>query len=127
MSVDSPRKRILILSDNDGLSRATELNLRDCSGAEITRGTGRSLGRQERQTIGDPCPIIVATSSPASEPVVALASLMRSLTSYCCWLRCVHKLGLSIVQHIIEKLGGQVGVKTEVGQEAAFVFALPAA
>jgi len=125
--MDSPRKRILILSDNDGLSRAIELNLRDCSDAEIVRVTGRSLGRQERQTIGDPSLIIVATSSPASEPVVALASLMTSLTSYCCWLRCVDELGLSIVQHIIEKLGGQVGVKSEVGQGAALAFALPAA
>ena len=71
--MDSSRKRILILSDNDGLSRAIELNLSDCSDADIVRVTGRSLGRQERQAIGDPCLIIVATSSPASEPVVALA------------------------------------------------------
>ena len=68
MSVDSPRKGILILSDNDELSRAIELNLSDCSDAEIVRVTRRSLGRQERQAIGDPCLIIVATSSPASEP-----------------------------------------------------------
>jgi len=38
-----------------------------------------------------------------------------------------HGLGLSIVQRIINKLGGQVGVESEVGQGSLFYFALPAA
>ena len=36
-------------------------------------------------------------------------------------------LGLSIVQNIIEKLGGQVGVESEVEQGSTFWFTLPAA
>jgi signal transduction histidine kinase len=38
-----------------------------------------------------------------------------------------HGLGLSIVQRIIEKLGGQVGVESEVGHGSLFFFTLPAA
>lgn len=38
-----------------------------------------------------------------------------------------HGLGLSIVQRIIEKLGGEVGVESEVGQGSRFFFTLPAA
>ena len=36
-----------------------------------------------------------------------------------------HGLGLSIVQRIIEKLGGQVGVESEIGQGSRFYFTLP--
>ncbi|MEK7990567.1 MAG: hybrid sensor histidine kinase/response regulator [Thiotrichaceae bacterium] len=36
-----------------------------------------------------------------------------------------HGLGLSIVQQIVEKLGGEVGVETEVGQGSTFYFMLP--
>jgi two-component system sensor histidine kinase/response regulator len=36
-----------------------------------------------------------------------------------------HGLGLSIVQRIVEKLGGQVGVESEVGQGSLFFFTLP--
>ncbi len=38
-----------------------------------------------------------------------------------------HGLGLSIVRRIVEKLGGQVGVKSAVGQGSVFSFTLPAA
>lgn len=36
-------------------------------------------------------------------------------------------LGLSIVSHIVEKMGGQVGVESELGQGSLFFFTLPAA
>ena len=38
-----------------------------------------------------------------------------------------HGLGLSIVQRIVEKLGGQVGVDSEVGRGSVFTFTLPRA
>lgn len=38
-----------------------------------------------------------------------------------------HGLGLSIVRRIVEKMGGQVGVDSEVGQGSRFFFTLPQA
>jgi signal transduction histidine kinase len=38
-----------------------------------------------------------------------------------------HGLGLSIARRIVEKLGGQVGVESEVGQGSVFYFTLPSA
>jgi len=38
-----------------------------------------------------------------------------------------HGLGLSIVQRIVTKLGGQVGVVSEPGKGNTFSFTLPAA
>ncbi|RKZ93345.1 MAG: hypothetical protein DRR19_01480 [Candidatus Parabeggiatoa sp. nov. 1] len=37
-----------------------------------------------------------------------------------------HGLGLSIVQQIVEKLDGEVGVESELGQSSLFYFTLPA-
>ncbi len=37
-----------------------------------------------------------------------------------------HGLGLSIVRHIVERLGGQVGVHSEIGRGSTFYFSLPA-
>ena len=38
-----------------------------------------------------------------------------------------HGLGLSIVRHIVEKLGGQVGTESEMGRGSLFYFTLPQA
>jgi signal transduction histidine kinase len=37
-----------------------------------------------------------------------------------------HGLGLSIVHQIVEKMGGQVGVESELGKGSLFFFTLPA-
>jgi signal transduction histidine kinase len=37
-----------------------------------------------------------------------------------------HGLGLAIVLHIVEKLGGQVGIESELGKGSIFSFTLPA-
>ncbi|MDY6875020.1 MAG: hypothetical protein SWK90_02285 [Chloroflexota bacterium] len=71
---DLANKTILVLSDNDGLSRAIELNLSKRLGVEIARLTPGSLKQRRRQTEnGDFDLIVLAVSLPASEPVVALA------------------------------------------------------
>jgi two-component system, sensor histidine kinase and response regulator len=38
-----------------------------------------------------------------------------------------HGLGLSVVQRIVQKLGGEVGVESAVGQGSVFSFTLPRA
>ena len=37
-----------------------------------------------------------------------------------------HGLGLSIVRRIVEKLGGQVGIESNIDQGSEFYFTLPA-
>ena len=72
MVADLARKRVLVLSDNDGLSRAIELNLN--SHLEVVRLTLSSPEQRESQAeLGDFDMIVVAMSLPTSEPVVALA------------------------------------------------------
>jgi DNA-binding response OmpR family regulator len=66
-------KRVLVLSDNDGLSRAIELNLKQ-SHLEVIRLALSSPGQRGSQAeVDDFDLIVVAMSSPTSEPVVALA------------------------------------------------------
>ncbi|MEA3504856.1 MAG: HAMP domain-containing sensor histidine kinase, partial [Bacteroidota bacterium] len=38
-----------------------------------------------------------------------------------------HGLGLSIVKRIVEKMGGEVGVESEIGKGSLFYFTLPVA
>jgi len=66
------RKRIVVLSDSDGLSRAIELNLRDYPDAEIVR-LGWGMSERRGGCLDDCSLIIVATSACSSEPVVGLA------------------------------------------------------
>ena len=74
MTVDLVRKRVLILSDNDGLSRAIEVNLNNHLEVEVVRLAASFLKRRRSQVKNGKFDlIVVAMSSPASEPVVALA------------------------------------------------------
>jgi hypothetical protein len=69
--MNAPSKRVFVVSDNDGLARAIDLNLRAYFEADTIL-----IPPSPRETpagAGDCDLIIVATSSPTSEPVVALA------------------------------------------------------
>jgi len=69
--MSGPQKRVFVVSDNVGLARAIDLNLKACFEADtvlIAPHPGENLA-----IAGDCDLIIVATSSPTSEPVVALA------------------------------------------------------
>jgi hypothetical protein len=67
-------KRVFILSDNEGLSRAIALNLSSCLEVRAARFEPGSPQDWEFQTENDGFDLmIVAMSSPTSEPVVALA------------------------------------------------------
>lgn len=58
-------------------------------------------------------------------PREAQAHLFRPFTQLGPVRTAGHGLGLSIVQRIIERLGGQVGVETEAGRGSQFFFTLP--
>jgi hypothetical protein len=68
------QKRVCIVSDNQGLARAIELNLESCTEVEtfcISPGISQT---ETAETIAGECSLIViATSSPTSEPLVVLA------------------------------------------------------
>lgn len=67
-------KRVLILSDSEGLSRAIELNLNSRLEVKIIKLAPKSPQQWKIQTEADGFDLIVlAMSSPSSEPVVALA------------------------------------------------------
>lgn len=67
-------KKVLVLSDNEGLSRAIELNLNGRLDLKVVRVASNSQGQQKCQAeIGDCDLVVVAMSSPTSEPVAALA------------------------------------------------------
>jgi hypothetical protein len=68
-------KSILILSDSDGLSRAIEVNLRSHMAADIIR-----VGFQDSKNVENPDLVVLAMSSPGSEPIVALSN--AALTAY---------------------------------------------
>jgi hypothetical protein len=97
MGADLAGKRVLVLSDNDGLSRAIKLNL-ERSDLEVVKLALNSPGQQRpelrpepnRRAVEGRCPepvkgrgnqaemgdfdlIVVAMSSSTSEPIVALA------------------------------------------------------
>jgi DNA-binding response OmpR family regulator len=73
VSADLAGKRVLVLSDNDRLSKAIELNLK-YSHLEVIRLALSSQGHEESQTeIGDFDLIVMAMSSSTSEPIVTLA------------------------------------------------------
>ena len=66
-------KRIVVLSDSDGLARAIELNLSDYADLEVVRLGWKVPGSPPVATSGNCNLIIVAASAESSEPVVALA------------------------------------------------------
>ncbi len=81
MAADLAGKRVLVLSDNDGLSKAIELNL-ERSDLKVVRFALTSVERRKNQVeVGDFDLIVLAMSLPTSEPVVALAraSLARRI------------------------------------------------
>ena len=74
MGLGLGRKRVLILSDNEGLSRAIALNLDSCLEVKTARLEPKSQRHWRPQTDSDNFDLmIVAMSSPTSEPVVTLA------------------------------------------------------
>jgi signal transduction histidine kinase len=60
-------------------------------------------------------------------PPAVCTHLFSSFTPFSRLSDLEHGLGLPIVLRIIEKLGGQVGVESEIGKGSLFYFTLPAA
>ena len=68
------RKRVCIVSDNQGLARAIGLNLRVRLKVDVQSITPGPSQTETVQAIAEDCNlIVVAISSPASEPIVVLA------------------------------------------------------
>jgi DNA-binding response OmpR family regulator len=73
MSPDLAGKRVLVLSDNNGLSRVIEFSLEN-DGLEVIKSVSGSWQQGGWQSeVADVDLIIVAMSSPASQPAAALA------------------------------------------------------
>jgi hypothetical protein len=72
MPTDLGKQRIVVLSDNKGLSKAVEINLTSRLKVEVINVSRPASGLQD-PSCEDCDLIIVALSSPCSEPVVALA------------------------------------------------------
>jgi len=73
MSPDLAGKRVLVLSDNNGLSRVIEFSLEN-DGLEVIKSVSGSWQQGGWQSeAADADLIIVAMSSPASQPAAALA------------------------------------------------------
>ncbi len=71
----------------------------------------------------------VRSTPPPPPSTSATTRLTNSIAPFCQIGRVRnpgHGLGLSIVLHIVEKLGGQVGVESELGKGSLFFFTLPA-
>jgi hypothetical protein len=72
--MSAPQKRVFVVSDNVGLARAIDLNLKACFEADTVLIASHPPHPEKNLAIAGNCDlIIVATSSPTSEPVVALA------------------------------------------------------
>ncbi|MBN1875931.1 MAG: hypothetical protein JXA33_17035 [Anaerolineae bacterium] len=83
-------KQVLILSDNDGLARAIEVNLVQRQPVKVV--CVPAGGAEPRQRVADGCAfdlIVVAMSSPVNEPLVALAR--ASLT------RCIGRVPILVI------------------------------
>ena len=64
---------------------------------------------------------------PARSLTGMIAAGIRQITRLNQVLAKGHGLGLSIVRHIVEKLGGRVGVESQIGRGSSFFFTLPGA
>lgn len=73
MLTDFVGKRVLVLSDHNGLARAIEVNLNRRPAMEVVQLVPSLPGQQRQRKVDDFDLIVVAMSSPASEPIVALS------------------------------------------------------